>query len=283
MKKYFSLIVTAALFVGTGMNGFSQDPISITNQMFANIKSIKSVQYSFDSKERVNGKIIHEASDFKMNMQPFKAYMYQHTPTKGIEVLYLAGANSGKAKINPAAFPWVTLNLDPEGSLMLDKHHHSLFDGGFAYTTSLLEFLLNKYKEQSSKLIINNGLVKMQGADCYYFTLLNPNYRMTSYTVGTGETPLTIAKKLKLNYFCILENNPHIKGIGKITPGTKLTLPNDYASKMELYIHKNMLYPVYIKIYDLKGLYEEYTFTNVEINPVFKSDVFSADNPQYKF
>jgi outer membrane lipoprotein-sorting protein len=283
MKKYRFITIVFSLIMFFSGSLFSQDALTITKQMFATVKTIKTVQYSFDSKERVKDKVIHEVSDFKMNIQPFNVYMYQQAPKKGIEVLFIAESNNNKAKINSASFPWVTLNLDPEGSLMLDKHHHSLYDGGFSYTTSLIEFLLKKYEEQSAKLIVNNGDVKIQGVDCYHFTFSNPNYRLVNYTVGENETPMTLARKLKLNYFSILENNPNIKGLGKINPGTKLVLPNDYAAKMELYIHKDKLYPVYLKIYDHKGLYEEYTFTNVIINPVFKSDVFSADNPSYKF
>jgi outer membrane lipoprotein-sorting protein len=262
---------------------FAQDPMEITSKMFSNVKSMKTLQYSFDSKERVGNKIVHEISDVKLNIQPLKVYLYQHKPTEGVEVLFLAGENSNNAKVNPNAFPWVTLNLNPEGSLMLDNHHHSIYDGGFAYTTSLIEFLLNKYKDQCDKLIKNNGIVKIQGVDCYYLTFSNTNYRLTNYIVGDNETPLTIAKKLKLNYFSILETNPNIKGLNTIKPGTRLILSNDYASKMELYIHKDKLYPVYIKIYDNKGLYEEYTFINVVINPVFKNDAFSADNSKYNF
>jgi outer membrane lipoprotein-sorting protein len=71
--------------------------------------------------------------------------------------------------------------------------------------------------------------------------------------------------------------------LGVIKPGTKITIPNDYAAKMEMYIHKDLYYPVYLKIYDHKGLFEEYTFTNVELNPLFKDIEFSAKNPGYGF
>jgi outer membrane lipoprotein-sorting protein len=94
---------------------------------------------------------------------------------------------------------------------------------------------------------------------------------------------LSIAKKFNLNYFTILENNTHIKGLGVIKAGTKLTIPNDYASKMEMYIQKDKYYPVYLKIYDHKGLFEEYTFTNIAINPSFKDIEFSPKNPDYGF
>ncbi|HEX2936293.1 MAG TPA: DUF1571 domain-containing protein [Bacteroidales bacterium] len=278
MKK--AIVHFFALFV-SGASLFAQEPLSIINQMFETTKAAKTVKYSFDSKERVGGKVIHEVSDFKINTQPFKVYMKQKSPKEGLEVLYISG--QGKAKVNPNAFPWVSLNLDPEGSLMLDKHHHSLLDAGFNYTISLIEFLINKYKADAPKIIKDNGLVKVQNVNCYYYTLSNPNYKLISYTTGDNETVLTIAKKLKLNYFMILENNPHIKGLGVIKKGTVLSVPNDYASKMEMYIHKDKLYPVYLKIYDHKGLYEEYTFTNVDLNAPLKDIDFSAENPNYDF
>ncbi len=279
MKK--AIVYFFALFV-SGVSLVAQEPLSIINQMFETTKAAKTVKYSFDSKERVGGKVIHEVSDFKINTQPFKVYMKQKSPKEGLEVLYISGP-SAKAKVNPNAFPWVSLNLDPEGSLMLDKHHHSLLDAGFNYTISLIEYLINKYKADAPKIIKDNGLVKVQNINCYYYTLDNPNYKLTSYITQENETVLTIAKKLKLNYHSILENNAHVKGLGTIKPGTKLTIPNDYASKMEMYIHKDKLYPVYLKIYDHKGLYEEYTFTNVELNAPLKDIDFSAENPNYDF
>lgn len=279
MKK--AIVYFFVLFVSSA-SLLAQEPLSIINQMFETTKAAKTMKYSFDSKERVGGKVIHEVSDFKINTQPFKVYMKQKSPKEGLEVLYISGP-SAKAKVNPNAFPWVSLNLDPEGSLMLDKHHHSLLDAGFNYTISLIEFLINKYKADAPKIIKDNGLVKVQNISCHYYTLSNPNYKLVKYTTGENETVLSIAKKLKLNYFMILENNSHVKGLGTIKAGTVLSIPNDYASKMEMYIHKDKLYPVYLKIYDHKGLYEEYTFSNVELNAPLKDIDFSAENPNYDF
>ena len=65
---------------------YGQDGISITNQMFATVKSVKTLQYTFDSKERLsNGKIHIEKSTFKINTSPLKIYLYQHAPKKGLQ------------------------------------------------------------------------------------------------------------------------------------------------------------------------------------------------------
>ena len=80
-----------------------------------------------------------------------------------------------------------------------------------------------------------------------------------------------------------MENNSGLKPNSYIKPGTKVIVPNDYASKMELFINKSQLYPVMLQIYDTKGLFEEFYFKYVKINPSFKDIDFSENNPDYKF
>lgn len=261
-----------------------QDANSITKQMFATVKSIKSVQYTFESKERLcQGKIHVERSTFKINVSPFQVYLYQYVPKNGLQCLYVTGQNNGKAKVNPNSFPWVNLNLDPQGDLMLQERHHSLFDAGFNYTISVLENLIHKYETQKEPLVKYNGILKLQGVECYFLTFTNPNYKLITYVTQANETPISIAKKNGLNFYSIIDNNPSLKPNQIIKAGTKLLIPNDYASKMELFVHKDKYYPVYLKIFDDKGVYEEYYFQQVIINPVFKDIDFSEKNPAYKF
>ena len=111
-------------------------------------------------------------------------------PKNGIECLYVSGKNNEKVKVRPNAFPWVNLNLDPEGELVLQGRHHSFFDSGFGYTVSLLEYLLNKYESQSSKVIECIGVEKYQGIECYHLVFNHPAYRMVTYVTQSDETPL---------------------------------------------------------------------------------------------
>lgn len=282
MKKV-KLIAGILLIVFSSYTAYSQDAITITHQMFSAVKAIKTVKFDFESKERIKGKMYNELTSFKININPFKAYIFQNFPKKGIEGLYVTGENGGKMKINPNSFPWVSLNLDPEGELMLENRHHPIYNGGFTYTISILEDLLNKYQVLSAKMVTYNGVVKIHGMDCFSLTLTNSNYKMTLYNTLQGETPVSIAKKLKINYYSILENNPGIKATTVVKYGTRLIVPNDYASRMELYVHISLLYPVSLKIYDSKGLFEEYTFSDVTLNPPFQGIDFSHKNQEYHF
>jgi outer membrane lipoprotein-sorting protein len=259
----------------------SQNAEEITKKMISTVKSIKSLSYTSDLKERVNGILKTEKASFKLNVEPFKVYMYMYFPKLGRECLYATGTNNGKAWINCNSFPWVTLSLSPESKIMLEERHHSIFDAGFLYTALTLEYLMNKYPTE--KMITLNGIVSMQGEKCYYITLANPKYKMISYTTQQNETPQSIAEKLKLNFYSILENNPSLDLVDVIKPGTKLIVPSDYASKMELYVHTDKFYPVYLRVYDNKGLYEEYSFFGVTINAKFTDTDFAKDNPDYGF
>ena len=278
--RYFVIFLCVGCILKPSLT-MGQDATSVTQKMLSTLKSMRSLMYTGDLKERIKGKTVSEKGTFKININPFKLYMVQIVPKKGLECLYVTGQNDGKIKVNPSSFPWVNLNLSPQGDLMLENRHHSIFDAGFAYTASILEYLLQKY--QNAKDLSLNGTVKMLGSNCYYLTFNNPAYKMVSYTTQANETCLSIAKKLHLNFYSILENNPKLKITGTIDAGTVLTVSNDYSSKMEMYVDVDKYYPVCIRVYDSKGIFEEYTFYDVSINPPFTELDFSPENPKYGF
>lgn len=257
--------------------------MALTKQMFEAVNNVRSLQYDFESLERINGKLRKEIMFFKINSIPLKTYIYETYPKNGLQILYVSNKNGGKAKVNPGGFPWVSLNLETEGELMLENRHHSIYDAGFNYTISIIQYLLDKYASLSAKLLTLNGEENIQGIDCFRITFTNPNYRLLLYTAQVGDTPLRIAKKLHLNFYSIMENNSGLKPSTNIKAGTKLIVPDDYASKMVLYMNESMMYPVKLQIFDSRGLFEEFIFKSVKINPQFKDIDFSETNPAYKF
>ena len=60
-------------------------------------------------------------------------------------------------------------------------------------------------------------------------------------------------------------------------------IPIDYSPKMVIYLDSNKLIPMLMKIYDEKGVFEMYEYSDVELNNEFKSDDFSIDNKSYNF
>lgn len=275
-------IILALLLLNTTV-ATSQSGVDLANRMISKVKSLKTLQCTFEAQERIMDKMISEKNNFKINIAPFKTYFKQEFPEKGLEGLYIAGVNSGKTKINPNAFPWVTLNLDPEGELMMKNHHHPIFHAGYGYVAEVLDMLIKKYQSKTDNLIVNKGTINYMGQEVIVLDCNNPFYKIQTIKITTPETPYALGKRLHINYFSILEENSGLKAFSEIPAGKTIKIPSDYASKMLIYLHKTQLYPVYIKISDPRGLFEEYKFTNVILNPVFKSEDFSAENPKYNF
>ena len=86
-----------------------QDATSVTQKMLSTVKSMRTLEYTSDLKERVKGKTVAEKGTFKLNINPFKIYVYQIDPKKGLECLYVTGQNGGKIKVNPNSFPGLIL------------------------------------------------------------------------------------------------------------------------------------------------------------------------------
>jgi hypothetical protein len=280
MKKF---LVSLCLVVASGAQIVrAEDPVALTKKMISETGSIKTLKCTFETNERIGRIYVKERSLMKISSSPLKIYLYQYQPVKGLECLYVNGENSGRVKVNPNSFPWVTLNLDPNGNTMLDKRHHPVYQAGFGYTVSLINILLNKYQSNISSRVLYSGSAAVAGVQCHHISFKNPDYSMQKYTAGKGETLLSIARNKNINHYSILELNNISSPSKVIENGTVLTIPSDYAFSMDLYIHKEKFYPVKISIYDGKGLFEEYVFSDVIINPVFTDD-FSADNPAYNF
>ena len=80
-----------------------------------------------------------------------------------------------------------------------------------------------------------------------------------------------------------MDKNPAIHDYDDVRSGQLIKIPNDYSPKMVLYIDKKRKIPLIIKVYDEDGLYQQYEFKNVKVNPTFSADEFSKSNPAYGY
>lgn len=257
-------------------------PVQIVRRMLLKTKEMTSLSYTMKKQERIKKSMPSQTSEVKMVEKPFKVYMKQLSPQKGLEVLYVTGTNSNKALVNTNGFPWVNVSLDPMGSTMRENQHHTIFESGYEYLMSVLEHLTAKYHRELENLVIKSGPVEWDGHSCWVITFENPHFRYAPYTTKQGENLLTIAKEHKLSEHMILEKN-NLSDYLNVPAGKTLQVPNDYSPKLELYVDQERFIPLVMKVYDDKGLYEYYEYTNVVINPSFTEKDFSKDNPAYGF
>ena len=233
--------------------------------------------------ERINGEMVEQQSFIKLEKSPLKVYSKQLYPEEGLEVLYSEEKYGGYALINPNGFPWINLKLDPQGSTMRKGQHHTILDAGYGLFISILEHLFDKYEEKITSMVRNEGIIIWDGIPCWSLQINNPYFKYEDYTVLPDETLVTIAAKLKLSEYMILEHNKNILNYKDISPGQVIKIPNDYSSKIILLIDKIRMIPLVMKIYDDLGLYEQYEYTNVQLNPSLASNEFAEANKAYNF
>lgn len=258
----------------------AQNAISVSKEMFTAISGMQTVNMKMESYERIGNKYVTTKFMIKRSRVPLNIYYKQFSPTDGSEVML---NKSGKVWVNPGTFPWITLELDINSSLLRKDQHHCILDSGYDYFILLLSDLFKKYSDSLSKYVVISGTEKINNSDCYKISFTNPNYRLYAYKTIKEESPLSLASKFKIPEYKIGELNNIASVTDKIPVGTSLKLPNDYAKSMILWLDKKTKIPLKMEVYDEKGLYEKYLFTEVVINPVFKQDEFEKEYSEYNF
>jgi len=283
MRNYF--ILSFFVFLSFIVPTHSQHELSATQivrRMLTKTKEITALSYTMKKQERIKNTMPSQVTEVKMTEHPFKLYLKQLSPQKGLEVLYVQGVNGNKAVVNTNGFPWVNVNLDPMGSTMRENQHHTIFESGYEHLMSILEHLTAKYHKELESMVVKSGPVEWDGHTCWVITLQNPHFKYEPYVVKQGENLLTIAKERKLSEHMILEKN-NLTDYLHVPAGRTLLVPNDYSPKLELYVDQQRFIPLVMKVYDDKGLYEYYEYSDVVINPKFSEQEFTKDNPDYDF
>ncbi|PCJ84534.1 MAG: hypothetical protein COA57_09055 [Flavobacteriales bacterium] len=282
-KSLPATVILFLVFVYGVIAQQQSQPIDLLREMLKSSRDFETLTYSLVITERMDGVMTVQISETKINREPFKVYIKQLEPKKGLEVLYLEGENDGNALVNPNGFPWMNFNLDPYGSLMRENTHHTLFNSGFAYFAMIVDHLLSKYSAYASSALIQMSDTSWNGIDCYHIVINNPKFRFYDYQVGKDENIINIAKRLKVGEHMILENSSGVSGYYDVDEGDLIKIPNDYAAKMEVFIDKKRMIPLVTKVYDDKGLYEQYEYLKIEINPSLKPEEFTKNYEEYGF
>lgn len=267
----------------TTTNLYAQTGLELVNKMLANGAEIKSLKYEMRMKERIREKYAVAKNLFKVQVSPFKVYLKQDYPLTNMEILYVDGINNNQALVHPCGFPWANVNLDINGTHMRKNLHHPITDSGFHYVFSIVKYLLDKYKLSAEKIVSLDGVITWKGTLCHKITLTNPFFKYYDYIVKPGETIFSIAAKNKINDYMIMDKNPALESFDDCKPGMKIKLPNDYASKMEIWLDQKAMLPLIMRIYDDTGLYEEYEFINIVVNHKFQAIEFSTKYHEYNF
>lgn len=283
MNSFYKAVAVAAIFFlffsGRKISTSEISSKSIISNTLATIDNIKTLRYNLKCAERIEGKIHHTESFVKLNRKPRKIYLY----LKGPELLWVEGQNNGNALVNPGAFPYFNLNLDPNGSLLRKDLHHTINEIGFDYLADVIRAAILSTGDKFEKYFLYMGEEKFLDKVCYKISINNTDFTYNNYVAAKGETVLYIARKLKVSEYMILENNSFLKDYGVVKEGTKLKVPSAYAKLTVLFIDKKTNLPVHNKVYDDKGLFEEYEYHSLIVNSKIDDEEFTKDYKDYNF
>ena len=244
------------------------------------VEKIQTLKFHLKCNERIKGKLVATESQVKLNTSPRKIYIY----LKGPELLWIAGKNNENALINPNGFPYVNINLDPMGSLLRDNQHHTINEIGFNYFASIIKYSMQITGDKFDDYFKCGGTTIWDNHDCYFITAEYPDFKFVDYTVQKGETLTTIAKKLKVSDYMLLEiNSPKVSNYHDVKANQKIKVPNVYGKKMIIYIDKELFIPRIIKVYDEKGLFESYEYHDLQLNPKINEEEFTREYKGYGF
>ena len=281
--KINRLFIVLAFFI-IQLFSFSQKAEITCNEIVTkslkSIKEIKGLKYHLNITERGKKGYNFYESNVKFNRNPRQIYLY----IKGIELLWLQGKNSGKALVKPNSFPFFNLNLDPMGNLMRQDQHHTLNEMGYDYFAAIIEY--NKFKigdkfDEYFKLV---GEEKINNRNCYKIIIDNKDFGYVDYKVGEHESITTIARKFFIAEYMILEKNPKFNDyFDLLKKGQIIKIPTWYCKSVVMFVDKQYFLPISLKIIDDKGLFEEYNYHSLIVNPTFVEGEFTKTYKDYKF
>lgn len=262
-------------------------PTDLMRRMLAAVGQMNTVTYRLVKIERLAGKNSSDESAVKLQNKPLKVYIKNVRPNTGREILYVTGANGGKALVNPASFPYVNISLDPLGTRIRQGQHHTLNDVGFRRVADIMARQMREQADELPKLLrLEPAAVTFDGRPCWSVKMDDPRFKFVTYTVKPGGESLDqLGQRLGISEFMIGEKLPDFDGdYQRILPaGQTLQVPTTYARRTTVLIDKVSLLPVSIAIYDDKGLFEQYEYHDLKPNAAFHDNEFTADFKGYGF
>ncbi len=292
LKKLLMRIIFPLIFSLTFLSSISIDKEAITSQaiiekMLAELGSYKGVQFKMHSMERLkdNGGMKSNDMFSKLRVKPHCIYSKVLSgDNAGTELLFAEGERKNKVLVNAGKFI-PNLDFSPFGSTLAKNQHHTLLCTGFG---TIYNILIDAHKKAMAMkkfetIFKYDGEVVWNNVKCYKMVVIDPNFTSSTYTSKAGETILSISKKLLIPEYSILEMNTGIKYFDEDLGNRNLKVPSSYAKTTILYINQQNFYPIFQQVYDDKGLFEQYEFSQLVVNPAYKPDEFTSAFKEYGF
>ena len=276
--RWAAPLASAAILVAATPAAAPITTEQLTARMGTAIEGLKYLRCTVKAQERIEGSIHQARSVMKIGYKPLRIYIKNQ---KGVEILWVAGQNNGDAWVNPAAFPYVTLSLDPKAKLMRSNQHHTVLQAGFGTISDLLRTTGLRQDLAFSRSFKYAGDSTVQGRPNYVLRSDYPQFRYVSYKAGPNETIGSVAERFGCGEFRVIERNNLTIG-DKIPEGKVVQVPNAYGRRTIVCIDAKTYLPTVVQVNDDKGLFEKFDFSDAIPNQPIPAEEFTKDYKGYK-
>lgn len=257
--------------------------VELIDNMIKAIDNHNQLEFKMYRNERSKNGFTDGKFYAKLNNKPYKLYIKNFKPKPGSEILYIKGQNDDKALINPNSFPYFSISLDPDNSILLAGGHHSVREAGFALFSNMFKLYKKNYGEELYNRITYHGMFKWNNRVCYKISIDYPDYSTKKYTPKNGETLYSISRDKLLNIGKLREYNEKYDDDEILDENDIIIIQSVYAKKAVIFIDKLNYFPIYQLIYDEEGLYEKYQYDDLNLDVNFKNEEFTKDFSEYNF
>lgn len=280
MKK--ALLFVVAFFYVFSVTAQIQ-PYDLLKKVISAFDESKTYEYNIVLKERQwDGSYRSSKSYNRINNKPLAVYLrILEGKNNGVEVLYNPSLYGDRIQLNAGRF-LPNFKINPQSSMLRKGQHHTLREAGYEYLISFLRFVFNKYQFKVNDFCSVKANVPFNGKNMTQLTINYPEFKLESYTLKEGETTYTIAQRLHVSEFLIIDKNASLEDYTDAKPGDVIMIPTAYAKKTIMLFDENYT-PIVAEMYDDKSLFERYVFENVKINPSLPANAFSKDCSDYGF
>ncbi len=252
MRKSVLFLFVLAVFAFSCLSVYAQsaDPTldTVTNMIQKaqqKMNSVKDYTCKFFKQEFWHGKMQPQEIALMKFQKPHSVYMkWVGEEKKGQEVLFRRGWNNNEIKAHEGGWlKKIVVNLDPKGSMAMKGNRHPITDAGFSHTIELIA--------KDMKLIKDH-----------------PDWGAKVSDKGAQ----TIHGAASHCFEAELPKKQH---------------PEFYAYKVHICVDNNIGLPNKVQIWDFESgqvrLVEDYSYTDIKINPGLTEKDFDPENPEYEF
>jgi outer membrane lipoprotein-sorting protein len=167
--KVSTIILLKVVLLGLFCMGLRPNPLlgndqsnailTLLTQMESSYARVEDYAAAFLKQERVDGKLLPEETMLLKFQKPLKVYMkWTKDPHREREALYVEGKDDNKVIVHEGGIMgFVTLSLDPRGSISMKDSRHPITDIGFGHLIKMLRQDIQAAVENGELEIIRMG------------------------------------------------------------------------------------------------------------------------------